>query len=551
MAVVSMMSSNGTAWTEVGRTEVVSNSHHPSFVKQIRVLYSFEELQPVRIQIFDVDTRFDHKNTKELELSRQDFLGEAQFLLSEVTVRAEEIANTNALITLTMRGQNLDKKDTFGKSDPYLRVWRTREDGSRLTVYKTEVKHNTLAPVWAPVQITLQQLCNADPDRPLILEVLDWDRAGRHDLIGEAQASFNDMKQLAASGGAISLYHPAKKAAAGPNSVSSSGQLFVAACTLTPRHSFLDYIMGGCELSFMVAIDFTASNGDPRDPTSLHFAGGSTPNVYQKAIRAVGDVVAFYDTDKQFSAWGFGARQAPNPVSHCFALNGSAYNPEVNGVDGILSAYSQALRVMTLSGPTLFAPLVSTAASIASAFVSQERQKYFVLLIITDGEILDMDNTVNALIEASGLPLSVLIVGVGNSEFTNMEVLDGDKHLLSIGGRTAARDIVQFVAFNKYMSTNFDDATQTSVMLASDLLAELPGQFLSYMQSRGIVPNKPAAPMKANPTAPPPPSQQQHQHQGRDGVHAPPPASGSSPGPNTPSDMTYAQTYTQPPPYRV
>jgi hypothetical protein len=34
---------------------------------------------------------------------------------------------------------------------------------------------------------------------------------------------------------------------------------------------------GGVEISFMVAVDFTASNGDPRSPQSLHFidpAGG-------------------------------------------------------------------------------------------------------------------------------------------------------------------------------------------------------------------------------------------------------------------------------------
>lgn len=37
------------------------------------------------------------------------------------------------------------------------------------------------------------------------------------------------------------------------------------------RFTFLDYVFGGCEISLSIAIDFTLSNGDPRDPKSLHY----------------------------------------------------------------------------------------------------------------------------------------------------------------------------------------------------------------------------------------------------------------------------------------
>lgn len=36
------------------------------------------------------------------------------------------------------------------------------------------------------------------------------------------------------------------------------------------RNSFLEYIFGGCELNLAVAIDYTLSNGDPKDRDSLH-----------------------------------------------------------------------------------------------------------------------------------------------------------------------------------------------------------------------------------------------------------------------------------------
>ena len=52
------------------------------------------------------------------------------------------------------------------------------------------------------------------------------------------------------------------------------------------------------------------------------------------------------------------------------------------------------------------------------------------LLILTDGVIHDMESTKTSLINSSHLPLSIIIVGVGNADFNNMEVLDGDSGLV-------------------------------------------------------------------------------------------------------------------------
>jgi hypothetical protein len=51
---------------------------------------------------------------------------------------------------------------------------------------------------------------------------------------------------------------------------------------------------------------------------------------------------------------------------------------------------------------------------------------YHVLLIITDGVIFDMDLTKNEIVECSKLPLSIIIIGVGNADFIQMAELNGD-----------------------------------------------------------------------------------------------------------------------------
>ena len=55
--------------------------------------------------------------------------------------------------------------------------------------------------------------------------------------------------------------------------------------------------------------------------------------------------------------------------------------------------------------------------------IKPEKNKYMILLIITDGAIHDMEETIRLIVNGADLPLSILIVGVGNSDFGNMNVM--------------------------------------------------------------------------------------------------------------------------------
>jgi len=63
-------------------------------------------------------------------------------------------------------------------------------------------------------------------------------------------------------------------------------------------------------------------------------------------------------------------------------------------------------------------------------------------LILTDGDIHDMPETKRSLVKSSHLPLSVIIVGVGNDDFSKMVELDGDDGLWDPEGKKAQRDLV-------------------------------------------------------------------------------------------------------------
>ncbi|GAB4845798.1 Protein BONZAI 1 [Ancistrocladus abbreviatus] len=509
MAVIYLKMRDGTL-EELGRTEVVLNSLNPTWIKKVNVSYHFEVMQTLVFRVYDVDTQFDNADVKMLKLDEQQFLGEASCVLSEIvtkmsqtldlmryeestksilprslgqiTVHAEESLSSKTTTELIIRCTDLENKDLFSKSDPFLVISKIVESGISVPICKTEVIKNDLNPVWNPVFLNIQQV--GSKDSPLIIECFNFNSNGKHDLLGKTQQSLLDLEKFCSGGKGEYLVLPAAVGHDYPKVLKS--RLFVDKFSESVQYTFLDYLSAGYELNFMVAIDFTASNGNPRLPDSLHYIDPSgRPNAYQKAILEVGGVLQFYDSDKRFPAWGFGARPIDGPVSHCFNLNGSSNYCEVEGIPGIMMAYTSALMNVSLAGPTLFGPVITTAASIASQSLADGWQKYYILLIITDGVITDLQETKDAIVKASDLPLSILIVGVGGADFKEMEqVLDADKgdRLESLTGRVASRDIVQFVPFR--------DVQGGEISVVQSLLAELPIQFLSYMRARGIQPRR-------------------------------------------------------------
>ena len=140
-----------------------------------------------------------------------------------------------------------------------------------------------------------------------------------------------------------------------------------------------------------------------------------------------------YDHDQLYPCYGFGAVKpgAGAGKNHCFPLNDNPSDPHVRGVEGILGAYASALTQWGLSGPTIFSQVIGAAAGMArqsaAASSSANPGTYTILLIVTDGVITDLEATKEAIVAASDLPLSIIIIGVGDADFSAMHALDSDE----------------------------------------------------------------------------------------------------------------------------
>ena len=92
--------------------------------------------------------------------------------------------------------------------------------------------------------------------------------------------------------------------------------------------------------------------------------------------------------------------------------------------------------------------------------------------------IIDMKETIDCIVEASILPLSIVIIGIGNADLTNMEILDGDEEpLVDSNGTMRKRDIVQLVKFNDFKKNN---KINSGTDLAEEVLKEIPRQLEEY-----------------------------------------------------------------------
>ena len=471
---------------------MVQFSASPEFITPFCTSYSFERQQLLKLEVYETTAFFEPG-----VLTRHALIGESVFNIHELVCTPSQTISKELVIPSSIRRKgpksfitlSSDTAETSNEAVKmtweaeglgdglYLRILREHEgDRLQVPVYESEKSEKTEKNTakWKSVKLAISTLCKGDEERPILLEIYRISRSHMRNLLGSVSTTFSELRKQRGN-----FHLDICK-----NSV-SIGFLHLLSFNVIEEFSFLDYVNGGCEISLIIGVDFTKSNGNPSDKTSLHYLEESKGNEYLQAITEVGEILQYYDSDKKIPVFGFGAKLPPEfkHISHCFALNKDIFDPEVKGINEVVSVYKRACKEVTFHGPTLFSSLIHTAADYArSRPVTQENQQYYILLILTDGIINDMEATLNEIVEASVLPISIIIVGVGPENFEMMKVLDADEQPLvsKITKKQMNRDIVQFVPFR--------EVRENQLELSKQVLYEVPGQLLSYMTSAGIRP---------------------------------------------------------------
>ncbi|VDI27260.1 Hypothetical predicted protein [Mytilus galloprovincialis] len=497
-------------WKEYGRTEAIRNTLNPRFVSSFIVNLEPSVTQHLKFSLYDIDSRSQ-------ELKHHDFVGFTDVTLDKllnypktvcttsknlrtagdsrprgmINITTEILKDSKNKVSIHAQGHKLDKKGLFSmnKPDVYLEISRSIENIVYLPVYRTEIVYKSTNPRWRPFEISLQKLCNTEWDRNI--EFSCWHYSGsNYHLIGRKITSLRDMNNQTMNGHykEVPLSSP-KKEKSGKKKPTYTGSLRFYQFRVDLHYTLLDFIRGGLELNLVIAIDFTASNGNIDEELSLHNISDIRDNQYLDAIETLGSLITQYNHDRQVTTFGFGAKWTNRDLPYCFPLTGDQNRYTVKGIKAVTEAYETAVCNLKFGGPTCVAHVIEKAANIAEREnISQNKQVYSVLLIITDGVINDLDRTIRRVVSVSHLPLSIIIIGVGPADFSLMGQFNSDREVKLKNDKTkeeALRRNTYFAAFKKD-NTN----TSANISAARESFAALSMQILEYMKINSIHPNK-------------------------------------------------------------
>lgn len=440
------------------------------FTSCIEMYYFFERDQTLEIVIrdsFNNQTIINEKVAKVASSLKNNLVLQSNSYSVELRMislapKAKQTDLSIELLESNKNIANLQHPVIGNNKDIFYVIYNNNDNQTWRPIYKSEESKRFS---FNSVNLNNMDLCLDDESKLFKIEIFEF---GNNVPLYFNTFSINMINQ---SQGIIPLKHCLL------NQPQNSDVLVKVNMRVNEKLDFMALIKSGLEISLLVGIDFTGSNGHPLDQFSLHNIHKREANQYEKAIRACGNILAYYDSDQKFPLYGFGGvPQGQYDVNHSFALT-FTNDPMVNSIDEMIDVYKMALTRTELSGPTYFSPLLNNILNLVRQ--QSTLNTYFVILIITDGIICDLQETIDAIVNLSFLPVSIIIIGVGSADFSAMEDLDGDTvKLKSSKGLLCERDIVQFVPFLKY--------ERDSSRLAEEVLMELPDQIEQYYKKRPL-----------------------------------------------------------------
>ena len=441
-------------------SDVASPVRNPTFLKAFELDYTFHSLQEITLTLstctspFPVDASgvpvtnsvpvASAKFTAASLLETPDMCLELPFAGGIITLACESPIYSKQYYTV---GLTINKFSKSGFSTPKVRLNLVKSLNNRdIILYRSSEAKAYADTPFAPFTFSLSSVTSYDSDT-FYFTLTKVNSNNETVVLDRFPATYFTMENYAENSqvGKQSLI----------SSSSTGNSLRFTECKSFTRLSAVE-IISLLKFKMFTAIDFTASNGHFSNPKSLHYIGTPTFNDYEQAVFSCCSVIEQYVQDSSNLVVGFGAilpGSTTNRVSHLFALDpASMPSCIIHGTHQVLQAYRALLPTLQFYGPTNFAPFLNLVLSDCQ---KSEPDTYRMVTILTDGVITDMNETVEAIVKLSSYPVSIIIIGVGNADFTDMNILDGDtKRLTTASGVAAKRDIVQFVPFNEVKASH-------------------------------------------------------------------------------------------------
>ena len=227
--------------------------------------------------------------------------------------------------------------------------------------------------------------------------------------------------------------------------------------------TLFDYLKAGITLEGYIGIDFTSGIEHITDTES---------NQYLQAIAGIREIV--FDFIRDFEVYGYGAKiidSNDNNNNDYFNLS-LQENNVLRGYTNIENAYIECLNKIKFSDNNSLSPLINNIRKVIYNKYKADTYSILFLLINSPPKNDDFQNTIDALIENSFLPLSIVVIGIGNSEFEDIKRLFSNKNKISSKGMEKSRNNIHFISMK--------DCNFNNDILKNRCLKDIPKQMVQY-----------------------------------------------------------------------
>lgn len=397
---------------EIGRTSQVITSDQKRWQGTIPLVYHFNHKQILRFSITDMlNNPQYHKDTTlgSLLQSKPFKLNFGNLSKKLILTINEEKQEENFIFQFI--AQKVDKKDLFGKSDPYFIIYKMTQQGWT-EIYKSEVKKNTLFPVWAEFSLKSHELGTIYCDVALRIEVWDWDRNTKNDFIGVASVNLN---QIFMPGAEFELINEKKLK---KSKYRNSGTLKINKAVIERNYSIVDFLQSGNKFEFNVAVDFSENNGNFVNKSSMHYAGRGIVTVYERFIEEFGGIFESFSRERWLGLYGIGACEfRGQSVSEHFDL--LPQDQSTINLENLIHIYRSSIPLIVSSQSSNLSSLLNHLTSTAAN--SGSGQTYSVFLFLICSTIQDISESKSLFSSVINLPISLIFIELGKFMRNNPE----------------------------------------------------------------------------------------------------------------------------------
>ena len=205
----------------------------------------------------------------------------------------------------------------------------------------------------------------------------------------------------------------------------------------------------------VIAVDYSLANLTfDESQYCIHTLKEGAPNDYMDCLRSVSK--SFHYFNRFILPIGFGARTVltgDGPACNLFSMTGDFIDPFVESSEELVNCYQGTIKSVKLALPVLYKSILQFVCDLASNEIEEcgdirNLKNYFVLTLLMAGMIDDFQDTLNEMLKAAKLPVSIIVIKLGK----NTEENDSEKFMKKAfpAFKEADRVYVDLLDFEKY-----------------------------------------------------------------------------------------------------